>query len=170
MPAAGVRMPEQTSLRSAFQSWPLPASYDLKVAKVALHEHGDDIQRLADVLTDLMQGALAAGAGLVGDIHDRLDPGQMRRQVPAVGPPRPGPPGLLLPGARLGLGVVGRFQLLDVFEGQFQLIDRQDLRAPAEPVALQRRDDLPQPLGLSTPSRDIVTAPSQTDRSELRDQ
>ena len=44
-----------------------------------------DVQPLALVLADPVQLALAAGAGLVVDVDDDLDPRQMRRQRSAVG-------------------------------------------------------------------------------------
>ena len=37
----------------------------------------DDIEPLGEILTDEMKAARAAGAGLVLDIDDRLDPGQV---------------------------------------------------------------------------------------------
>ena len=43
-----------------------------------------DVQPLAHVLADPVQLALAAGAGLVVDVDDDLDPRQMRRQRSAV--------------------------------------------------------------------------------------
>jgi hypothetical protein len=45
------------------------------------------VQSLAFVFTDPMQFALAAGASLVVDVDDNLDPRQMRRQCPAIDAP-----------------------------------------------------------------------------------
>ena len=50
-----------------------------------------DVQPLAHVLADPVQFALAAGAGLVVDVDDHLDPRQMRRQRAAVGAALGGP-------------------------------------------------------------------------------
>jgi hypothetical protein len=55
----------------------------------AHHQHpelrGNDVEPFADVLADPVERALAAGAGLVLDVDDRLDARQMRRQGAAVG-------------------------------------------------------------------------------------
>ena len=106
------------------------------------------VQPLALVFTDPMQFALAAGAGLVVDVDDDLDPRQMRRQCPAVDAAlaRPFRPtfrgGLVLTG--LGRGR----DLLDVLEAQQHLFLRKRLRPPAKAMTLQFLDDLAQPLAL----------------------
>lgn len=46
-----------------------------------------DIQPFALVFADPVQRALAAAAGLVVDVDGGLNPQQMRRQRPAIGPP-----------------------------------------------------------------------------------
>ena len=65
------------------------------------------VQPLALVLADPVQLALAAGAGLVVDVDDDLDPRQMRRQRSAVdrGACEPAPSGL--PGDGLVLSGLG---------------------------------------------------------------
>lgn len=108
---------------------------------------GDHIQPLAHVLTDLVQGALAAGAGLVLHIHHRLDPGQMRGQATAIGATLPGLRRLLLGRGGLDLGLGLRLDLLDILQGQFELVHGQGLGATAEAVTLEFLDDLPQPFG-----------------------
>jgi hypothetical protein len=118
----------------------------------AHHQHlqlrRHDVQPLGDVLADPVQGAAAARAGLVLDVDDGLDPGQMRRQRSAVG----SPPGRALgPGGRrrsFRPGLAGGDLLLDILQAQVQLIGVQGLGAAAEAMALQFLDDLPQPLAL----------------------
>ena len=125
----------------------------------AHHQHPelgrDDVQPLGDVLADPVQSAGAAGAGLVLDVDDCLDPRQMRRQRSAVASRR------LAARGRPALGSVasvllglGGLDLLDVLQAQLQLIDRQRLGAAAEAVALQLLDDLAQALGLCGPLGD----------------
>jgi hypothetical protein len=66
------------------------------VLRPAHHQHlelsRDDVQPLGDVLADPVQRAGAAGTGLVLDVDDLFDPGQVRRQGAAVRAPL-GPPG-----------------------------------------------------------------------------
>ena len=54
----------------------------------ARHQHAElrrhDIEPLGDIFADPVQPALAAGAGLVVDVDDRLDARQMRGQRAAV--------------------------------------------------------------------------------------
>ena len=108
----------------------------------------DHIQTLADVLADPVKLALAAGASGVVEIDDRLDPRQMRRQRAAVGPAGLGAFGLLLGRLRLDLRFAFGLDLFDIFQRQFQLVGRQRLGAAAEPVALERLDDLAEPFQL----------------------
>ena len=106
------------------------------------------VELLADVLADPVKRALAARAGLVLDVDNRLDARQMRsaepprlaRRLRARLRPRRGRSWLRL---RLGRA---RLALLDVFERQQQLIFRQALGAAAEAVALQFLDDLDKPF------------------------
>jgi len=109
----------------------------------------DDVQPPGDVLADPVQGAAAARAGLVLDVDDRLDPGQVRRHRSAVGAPRGRARGH--GGRRDGLraGFASGDLLLDVLQTQGQLIGVQGLGPAAEAVALQFLDDLAQPRDLS---------------------
>ena len=62
------------------------------VARAADHPHpqlgGDDVEHLARVLADDVQGPAAAGAALVLDVDQDLDPRQVRRQGAQVAPAR----------------------------------------------------------------------------------
>lgn len=107
-----------------------------------------DVQPLGTVLSDRMQAAAAARAGLVVDVDHLLDARQMGRQRAAVRPPSRRP---LL--ACFGIGDVGRGlhrgdDLFDLLEGQEHLVFRQALGAPTEAMPLQFLDDLTQPLVL----------------------
>ena len=101
---------------------------------------------LADVLADPVQRALAARAGLVLDVDERLDARQMGRQGAAVGAPFAR--SFRARGRRLGFVRLGlsRLALLDVFERQQQLIFRQALGAATKAVALQFLDDRNKPF------------------------
>ena len=106
-----------------------------------------DVQPLGAVLADQVQSARAAGAGLVLNIDQRLNPGQVIRQRTA-GRPTPGCRGGETFGiALLDLGGFVRLNLLDVFQPQLQLVLRQSLRPAAEPMALHLLEDLGQPIG-----------------------
>ena len=123
------------------------------VARAADHLHpqhgGDDVEHLARVLADDVQGPAAAGAALVLEVDQDLDPRQVRRQGAQVAPPDPGrprgcrslPPLLL---RRLG----GGRGLLEVLQAELQLVRVEPLRAPAEPPTLQLPDQQPQLLDL----------------------
>ena len=75
-----------------------------------------------------------------------LEARQMRRQRAAIGAPLARAFSLRGRRLRLDLRRRLRFALLDVFEGEQQLIGRQRLGAAAEAVALQFLDDLDEPL------------------------
>ncbi len=94
-----------------------------------------------------MQRARAAGAGLVLDIDDRLDPGQVRRQGAPISAALGGGSRFALRVLGLGFGGVFSVCLLDIFQAQFELVQRQGLRPAAEAVALHLRQDLGQPIG-----------------------
>jgi hypothetical protein len=106
------------------------------------------VQPLAPVFTDPMQFALAAGAGLVVEVDDDLDPRQVGRQCSAIDAAlacalRPAFRGCLVP-TSLGKGC----DLLDVIEAQQHLLLGKRLCLPAKAVALQLLDNLTQPLAL----------------------
>jgi hypothetical protein len=107
---------------------------------------GNDVESLADVLADPVQRALAARAGLVLDVDERLRARQLGRQGAAVGAPFAR--SLRARGRRLGFVRLGlsRVALLDVFECQQQLIFRQALGAATKAVALQFLDDRNKPF------------------------
>ena len=74
------------------------------VAGSADHLHpqlgGDDVEHLARVLADHVQGPAAAGAALVLDVDQDLDPRQVRRQGAQIASPSPGRPrGAAAPGS-----------------------------------------------------------------------
>jgi hypothetical protein len=71
-----------------------------------------------------MQRALAARAGLVLDVDQRLDSRQMRWQGAAVGAPLAGSFRARRRRLRFGRLGLARLALLDVFERQQQLIFR----------------------------------------------
>jgi hypothetical protein len=106
------------------------------------------VQPLALVFADPVQFALAAGAGLVVDIDDDLDPRQMHRQRSAIVAALARP---LCPAFRgcLVLTGLGRGRdLLDVLEAQQHLFLGKRLCLPAKAMTLQFLDDLAQPLAL----------------------
>ena len=92
-----------------------------------------------------MQRTLAAQAGFVLDVDERLDTRQMRRQSAAVGTSLAR--AFRTRGRRLRLALSRRFRLalLDVFKRQQQLIFRQAFGAAAKAVALQLLDDRNKP-------------------------
>ena len=79
------------------------------------------VEPLAPVLADPVQIAPAAGAGLVVDIDDDLDPRQMRRQRAAVDPALASPRCAAIRRALVLLCLAGRCDLLDVFQPQQHL-------------------------------------------------
>jgi hypothetical protein len=106
------------------------------------------VQPLAPVFADLVQLALAAGAGLVVDVDDDLDPRQMRRQCSAIVAALARPFGPAFRGCLILTGLGRGYDLLDVLEAQQHLLLGERLGLPAKAVALQLLDDLPQPLAL----------------------
>ena len=121
----------------------------------AHHQHPelrrDDVEPLGDVLADPVQRRRRSRAGLVLDVDDRLDPGQMRRQR------RRGWRAALrlAAGSRarrsvlLGRGLAAAASPAPHLPGRAPADrHRQALGAAAEAVALQLLDDLPQPLVL----------------------
>jgi len=77
------------------------------IARTARHQNAEggrhDVEPLRDILTDDMEIAAAAGAGLVLDIDDLLDPLKMRRQRAPVGLARSGAGGALRRRIQTGL-------------------------------------------------------------------
>ena len=111
---------------------------------------GNDVELLAHVLADPVQGPLAARAGLVLDVDERLETRRMRRQGAAVRASFSRAvrscdrrPGFRLRGRR-------RLALLGLLERQQQLVFRQALGAAAEAVTLQVLDDLNESFGALT--------------------
>jgi hypothetical protein len=107
---------------------------------------GHDVELFADALPDPVQRAVAARAGLVLDVDERLDARQMRRQGAAIRAPLAR--SFRVRRRRLGFGRLGlsRLALLDIFERNQQLIFRQALSAAAKAVTLQVLDDRDKPL------------------------
>ncbi len=113
-----------------------------------------DIETLGDILADLVERTAAAGAGLILDIHDLLDPFEMRRQRTAVGLAHPiavRPSGLRF-GGDLGLGE----RRLDILETQLQLIGIELFGTAAEPVAPKRLEDRPQTFDFRTGTLELA--------------
>ena len=109
----------------------------------------DDVEHLARVLADHVQGPAAAGAALVLDVDQDLDPRQVRRQGAQVASPNPGRPRGAAPRSHLLLRRLGGCRgLLEVLEAELQLVGVELLRAPAELPALQLPDQEPQLLDL----------------------
>ena len=141
-----------------------PLAGPAAVAGAADHPHpqhgGDDVEHLARVLADDVHGPAAAGAALVLDVEQHLDPRQVRRQGAQVASPSPGRPRGAAPCRRLLLRRLGRGHgLLEVLQAELELVGVELLRAPAEPPALQLPDQEPQllDLGLRPPSRSART-------------
>ncbi len=65
----------------------------------------------------------------------------------AVGPALGGRRGAPIRSGLLDLGGLSRLHLLDIFQPQLQLVQRQGLGPAAEPVALHLLEDLRQPIG-----------------------
>jgi hypothetical protein len=123
------------------------------VARATDHLHpqlgGDDVEHLARVLADQVQALAAAGAALVLDVDQDLDPRQVRRQGAQVASPNPGRPRGAIPRGHLLLRRLGcRDSLLEVLQAELQLVGVEPLRAPAELPALQLPDQEPQLLDL----------------------
>jgi hypothetical protein len=111
---------------------------------------GNDVELLAHVLADPVQGPLAARAGLVLDVDERLEARRMRRQGAAVRASFAR--AVRARGSRPGFRLRGRLRLalLGILERQQQLVFRQALGAAAEAVTLQVLDDLSEPFGALT--------------------
>ena len=91
----------------------------------------------------------AAGAALVLDVDQDLDPRQVRRQGAQVASPNPGRPRGAVPRSRLLLRRLGCGRgLLEVLQAELELVGVEPLRAPAELPALQLPDQEPQLLDL----------------------
>jgi hypothetical protein len=123
------------------------------VAGAADHLHpqlgGDEVEHLAHVFADRVQRPAAAGAALVLDIDQGLDPRQVRRQAAqaaSAGPRRPR--SIATPRSGLLRRLGGRRGLLEVLQAELQLVGVELLRAPAELAALQLPDQEPQLLDL----------------------
>jgi hypothetical protein len=132
-----------TALSHARQAIPGPAGDDHPELR------RDHVEPFGDVLADPVHRAATAGTGLVAGLDDNLFARQMLGQSAAVA--------TTLPGARclerciglLRLGLARGQCLLDVFEGQQQLIGvGRLLGAPPEQGPLQLLDDRPQVLVL----------------------
>lgn len=107
------------------------------------------IQPLALILADPVQLALAAGAGLVVDVDDDLDPRQVRRQRPTIGAALARPYHAPFGRTRVLFGFAAGRDLLDVFQAKQHLLLWERLRPAAKAMALQFLDDLAQPLALA---------------------
>ena len=110
---------------------------------------GYDVEHLFLALADGVQRPAAAGAALVVDVDQDLDPRQVRRQgaqiaSPSLWCPRGAAPCSHLLLRRLG----GRHGLLKVFQAELELVGVELLRAAAELPALQLPDQQPQLLNL----------------------
>jgi hypothetical protein len=109
------------------------------------------IEHLARVLADRVQGPAAAGAALVLDVDQHLDPRQVGRQGAQVAPAGPRRPrSIAAPRSGLLRRLGGRSGLLEVLEAELELVGVEPLRAPAEPPALQLPDQEPQLLDLGS--------------------
>jgi len=107
------------------------------------------IEHLARVLTDRMQAAATAGAGLVFNVDQHLDPRQVHRQSTQVASLNPGRPRGAVPRSHLLLRRLSRGHgLLEVLQTQLQLVRVALLRAAPELPALQLPDQEPQLLDL----------------------
>src|SRR3954470_3571032 len=95
------RGPDPTAVKPCTRGSPTPLTLHHRllagpaaVARAADHPHPqlgrDDVEHLARVFADDVQGATAAGAALGLDIDQGLDPRQVRRQGAQVAPPNPG--------------------------------------------------------------------------------
>ncbi len=142
------------------------------IARAAGDQHakggGHDVETLGHILTDLVERAAAAGADLILDIDDLLDPLQVSRQRAAVGLARAirrGPASLLHD--VLGLGQ----SRLDLLEGKFELIGIELFGPAAEPVPLQGLDDRLQAfdLGLKNLQRIKLAGLFEDERAERFD-
>ena len=124
------------------------------VARAARYQHPErgrhDVEPLGDILADPVERAATAGAGLLFDIDDLLDPFEVRGQRAAVGLARPSLARAPRPGFAGDLGLGQR--RLGILEAELELIGIELLGAAAEPVPLQGLDNRPQTLDLGLQS------------------
>ena len=123
------------------------------------------IEPLGDILADPVERAAAAGAGLVLDIDDLLDPFEVRGQRTAVGLARMVGAG----SACLLLGVLSFGQRrLDFLKAELELIGIELLGTAPEAVALEGLDDRPQALdlGLENLERIEITGLFENERTK----
>lgn len=119
------------------------------IARTAGDQHaeggGNDIEALGDILADLVERAAAAGAGLILDIDDLLDPLEMGGQRTAVGLARAFARRLACLAPReLSLRECG----LNFLKRQLELVLIELFRLAAKTMTHQRIDDRLQPLVL----------------------
>jgi hypothetical protein len=124
------------------------------VAGAADHLHPqlrrDEVEHLARVLADRVQGSTAAGTILVLDVDQGLNPRQVRRQGTQVASSNPGRPRGAAPCRHLLLRRHGRGHgLLEVLQAELQLVGVEPLRAATEPPTLRLPDQEPQLLDLN---------------------
>jgi hypothetical protein len=106
---------------------------------------GHDIEAFGDILADLVERAAAAGAGLLLNIDDLLDPFEMGGQRSAVGLARAFARSLAcLVHGKLGLRECG----LNFLERQLELVRIELFRLAAKTMTHQRIDDRLQSLVL----------------------
>jgi hypothetical protein len=123
------------------------------IAGSADHLHpqlsGHDVEHLARVFADHVQGPAAAGAALVFDVDQDLDPRQVRRQSAQIAPAYPWRPRrIAAPRSGFLRRLGGRGGLLEVLQAELQLVGVELLRAPTELPTLQPPDQEPQLLDL----------------------
>jgi hypothetical protein len=118
------------------------------IARAAGDQHaeggGDDIEAFGNILADLVERSAAAGAGLILDVDDLLDPFEMRWQRTTVVLAWAFAPGLGHRGITCSLRATERG--LDILQRQLELIGIKLLGLAAEPVPLEGLDDRLQPL------------------------
>ena len=112
------------------------------VARPARDQHaeggGHDVEPFGNVLANLMERAAAAGARLLIDIDDLLDPFEMRGQRTTVGLART----VRRRSACLGAGFLGGGERrFDFLQGKLELIGIELFGTATEPVALKGLDD-----------------------------
>jgi hypothetical protein len=97
---------------------------------------GDDVEPLARVLADLMQGAVTTRADVSFDIDQHLDAWQMSGQRSTVHQALGGTTRVLFRDSICLFGLTLCFNLFDVFQTQQKLVFRQRLGTPAKAVTL----------------------------------
>jgi hypothetical protein len=108
-----------------------------------------EVEHLARVFADRVQRPAAAGAALVLDVDQHLDPRQVRRQaaqVASTGPRRPR--SIATPRSGLLRRLGGRCRLLEVLQAELRLVGVELFRAAAKLPTLQPPDQEPQLLDL----------------------